>query len=153
MSLSTLESPISRKSVTSLKHQYLLWFKHIGASDSGLISIPKSLKSRPWNPSCRLGGPIHEKVIKMTPKWVPRGTQNRSKIDKNRYLDTKVPHWVAQGTPGLPKWCPEGAKVVHQGAKRAPQGAKIEPPSLPRGRFGLPVLPVLPILPVLPVTS
>ena len=74
-------------------------------------------------------GKVHlEKAVGEAPsKWVPRGTPNRSKIHKNRYLDTKVPHWVAHGIPGLPKWYPEGARVVPQGAKRGPQGASKAP--------------------------
>ena len=110
MSLSTHKPLISRKSGTLLKHQYLLWFKHIGASGSRLISIPKSLKNQPRNHCCHQGGPSHEKVGKMTPKWSPRATSNRSKINKNRHLDTTVPQWVAQGTPGRPKWWPRVPK-------------------------------------------
>ena len=77
---------------------------------------------------------------------------------KNRYLGPKVPQWVAQGTPGHPKWWPKDAKMVAQGTQRAPQGTKMEPKrevwvpqiTLPSN---LQVLPVLPFMPVLPVAS
>ena len=118
------------KSAPLLKHQYLQWFKHIGPSDSGLISTPKSLKKQPWTQSCHLGDPIHKKVTKNTPKGTPRGTQNRLKINRNRHRDTKVPQWVALGVPGPPKWCPRCqnyAKMVPQGTQKPPQGSKMEP--------------------------
>ena len=37
-------------------------------------------------------------VSKITPKWVPRGTQNRSKIDKNQDLGSKVSGWASPVT-------------------------------------------------------
>ena len=40
-----------------------------------MISIPKSLKNQPWNQYCPFGDPIHEKVTKITPKWIPREPQ------------------------------------------------------------------------------
>ena len=74
-----------------MKTPRLPWFKHIRASDSGVISTPKSLKNLPWNPYCHFVACKHEKVTKMAPKRVPGGTQNRQKIDKNLHLDPEVP--------------------------------------------------------------
>ena len=73
-------------------------------------SIPKPLKNLPWNLYCNFAATNHEKVIKMTPKWVPRGTQNPPKINKNRDLDPKVSRGVSPGTPGSPKWSPRVSK-------------------------------------------
>ena len=101
-----------------MKTPRLPWFKHIRASDSGVISTPKSLKNLPWNPYCHFVACKHEKVTKMAPKRVPGGTQNRPKIDKNPHLDPEVPCWV-----------PLGATMVPKGAKTVPQRATMAPPA------------------------
>ena len=113
-----------------MKTPRLPWFKHIRASDSGVISTPKSLKNLPWNPYCHFVACKHEKVTKMAPKRVPGGTQNRPKIDKNPHLDPEVPCWV-----------PLGATMVPKGAKTVPQRTTMAPPGLPNDHFGHPKRP------------
>ena len=38
-----------------------------------------------------LGTPNHRQITQMCPKWVPGGSQNDPKIDKNAHLDLQVP--------------------------------------------------------------
>ncbi len=64
----------------------------------------------------------------MTPKMIPRGIQNRLKIDENLYLVTKAPHWVAQRAPGrqngvprVLKWRPREPKGHPRVSKRSLQ--------------------------------
>ena len=93
-------------------------------------SIPKSLKNLPWNLFCNFAAPNHEKVTKMTPKWVPRGSQNPPKIDKNPDLDPKVSCGVSLGTPGPPKWSPRVPKWTLQGPKMRGLGTQSDQRSL-----------------------
>ena len=85
-------------------------------------SIPKSLKNLPWNLYCNFATPNHEKITKVTPKWVPRGSQNPPQIDQNPDLEPKVSRGVSPGTPGSPKWCPRYQKWT---PKWVPRGSQI----------------------------
>ena len=127
MTLRTLQSPKSRKSGTLQTHRYLPWFKHIRASDSGAISTPKALQNLPWNSYCHFGAPNHKNVTKMTPKWVPRGSQNPPKIDKNPGLDPQVACGVSPGTPGAPKWSLWVPKWSPQDSQMTGFGTKTDP--------------------------
>ena len=69
-------------------------------------------------PILQLCWPKSRKSHQMAPKWVPGGTQNRPKIDKNPHLDPEVPCWV-----------PLGATMVPKGAKTVPQRATMAPPA------------------------
>ena len=62
---------------TLRKPHYLPGFKHIQASDSGVISAPKSQKNLTWNPYCHIGAQNHQKVIKITPKRFPGPSENQ----------------------------------------------------------------------------
>ena len=73
------------------------------------------------------GTPSHEKVPKMTPKRVPRGTRNPPKIDKNPGVDPKVSCGVSLGTPRSPKWCPGVPTWSLQTSQVADLGAKNHP--------------------------
>ena len=123
--LRILTSPLSRKSGTLRKHQYLPCFKHIPASDSSVISTPKSIKNLPWNPYCYFATPNHEKVTKMTTKWVQGRCQSLPKIDKNAGLVPQVSFGVSLGTPGSPKWFPRVEKWSLQASQKATWGIKI----------------------------
>ena len=91
-------------------------------------------KNRPWNQYCTFGYPIHEQITKITPKWIPRGSQNPHKSTKNLSLDPKVSHWRSMGVPRTPKWChgvpkwsPRVPKWSQNGALGYPHGAKMVP--------------------------
>ena len=63
----------------------------------------------------------------MTSKWVPRGTQNRSKIDKNKNLGSKVSRWASPVTLDQQT----GIKMMTPDPKKEPPGlqnARIEGP-------------------------
>ena len=64
----------------------------------------------------------------MTPKWIPRGTQNRPKIDQNPYLDPTVAHWVTQGHQNGAQGYQNGAQGYQNGA----QGYQIGTPEYPK---------------------
>ena len=63
-------------------------------------------------PILQFRGPKYEKVTKRTPKWIPCGPTNPSKIDNNPRLDPKVSCWVSLGIPGSPKWYPRVQKLL-----------------------------------------
>ena len=100
---------------------------HIRASASSVISTPEALKNSVRTRSANLVTKLHAKSTKTTKKRVPAGAQNRPKIDKNRYVDSKVSFCASLGPPR-----------AATGAKIAPQGAKMEPLGLPNGNFGYP---------------
>ena len=105
MSLSTFKSPISRKRGTLRKHRYLLWFKHIRASGSGVISTPKTLKNRPWNPYCHFGAPNP----KESPKCLQGGPQEGPQI--RRPLGRSSRTFQGEGLPSpLPPSLPLTAR-------------------------------------------
>ena len=58
---------------------------------SGIISIPGSLKTRTWNQSPILAPKITENSQKTYRKWIPRASPNDPKINKNAHLDLQVP--------------------------------------------------------------
>jgi hypothetical protein len=130
----------------------LPWFKHIRASDSGVISTPKSLKDLPWNPHCHFATSKHEKVTKMTPKWSQRGTQNPPKIDKNQHLGPKVPCWVPLGATMVqrePKWCPRVSQWCLQASQMATLGTQSDTIQHPAS----PACPASPASPACPRDS
>ena len=90
-----------------------------------MITTPRSQKNPLWNPYCNFAAPNHEKVTKMTPKWVPRGSQNPPKIDQNADLDPKVSHWKSLGVPRPPKWCPRVPKWCPRAPKWSPQASQM----------------------------
>ena len=108
-------------------HHIYYWFRHIRASGSGVVSTPRTLKNLPWNPYCHFGAPNRENVTKMTPKLVPRGSQNPPKIDKNPDLDPKVSCGVSPGTPGSPKWSPRVPKWTPQASQITGLGTQSDP--------------------------
>ena len=106
------------KSEISQKPLFFVWFQHIRASNSGMISIPKSLKNQHWHLDHPFEIPNHVNTQKLIKIWSPGGSQNPSKIIKNSLVDPKVPSWMSPGTP----WPPTGAKMMSQGVKMESQG-------------------------------
>ena len=83
-------------------------------------------------PILQFRGPKYEKVTKRTPKWIPCGPTNPSKIDNNPCLDLKVSCWVSLGIPGSPKWCPrvpEFTQGCQNGDSRPPKSLFANPAS------------------------
>ena len=78
----------------------------------------RTTKKPSLSPYSKHGSP---KSAKMTSKWVPRGTQNRSKIDKNQDLGSKVSCWASP----VPLDQQTGIKMMTQdpknGAPRPPK--------------------------------
>ena len=101
------------------------------SAHSGIVSCShfhsQMTKKSTLDPYSQFHDPIHEKVSKMTPKWIPKDARNPPKIDKNLDLDPKVPCWA-----------PLGAITVPQGAKMVPQSDTMVPPGLPNEDFGYP---------------
>ncbi len=89
--LSTLESPISGKSGTLPKHQYLLWFQHIRASDSGVISIPESQKNHPGTCTAILLPQTMEKSPKLPQRESQQGPQIHPKSIKIQVWTPRCP--------------------------------------------------------------
>jgi hypothetical protein len=100
---------------------YLPWFKHLRPADSGVISTPKPLKNLSWNLHCHFATPNHEKLTKMTPTEILRGSQNPSKINPTSIKIKSGPQGVLLGVPGHPRI----TKMVSLGPKWSLQASQI----------------------------
>ena len=109
------------KSKTYPKHKYLLRFIHIHTSASSVISIPEALKNSVRTRSANLVTKLHAKSTKTMKKCVAPGAQNRQKIDKNRYVDSKVSFWASPGPPGAATWSQNSAPGSQNGASGPPK--------------------------------
>ena len=105
---------------------------------------PKSLKTHPGTPTQTLIALSHEKVTKIRPNWIPTGSPNPQKIDKNLDLDPQVSNGLSPGNPGSPKWYPRVPKWI----PRTPKWQIWAPKNVPAQQSASPASPqVLPVSP------
>ena len=71
--------------------------------------------------------PNQLKVTKMTPKLVPRESQNPLKIKENPGLDSQVTSGVSPRTPGSPNLSPRVPKWSLQASQMTTLGTKTDP--------------------------
>ena len=110
-------------------------------SDSGIISLPKSLQIQHWHLRHPINIPNHEDAVKFTKtspnlNGDPKICQKYEKINNwiPRYLLGVPGHslttkWYQNGVPGVSKWTPQASKMT---------GLDIQNPTSPTN---LPVLP------------
>ena len=80
------------------------------ASQRRSVFLPKYMKKQISEPKCLLGIQDHIFVSKRSRKWLPRESQNTSRIDKIQLWNPKVPQEVSLWTTGSPKLFPRPQK-------------------------------------------